>query len=222
MSVVTNARPDHRQYSCPARRPKRPGYKQGDIVEQIQTADTTFDLRTLNTDRQSTGVHDFLVAHQDQSIALVVQRGSDEKNFILKAQEASCRDARCWESSSTISACCACRRRPPYSRAASSPKYFVGRGCGPRRAGQRDSLRAGADLNQVSGPIGHRPRRGAPWWRQGFGSTVVIIALISLNPRTHQRAAYPRARRRAAALYRHRINNTARPNLAPPPPPASP
>ncbi len=177
--TVTNARPTIVSV-LPGSPAEASGIKPGDIVERIQTATDSFDLTTLNTDRQATMVHDFLVAHENQSIGLVVERQGEEKDFIVKAKEGIVEGRKVLGVELDD---VGILRLPPHLAAlqagivAKNILWAEAAGLGGLVKGL---FAGGADLNQVSGPVGI-VSIGSQLVSQGFSSTVTIIALISLN-----------------------------------------
>jgi regulator of sigma E protease len=176
---VTNARPTIVNV-MPGSPAEAAGIKPGDVVEQMQTATDSFDLRTLNTDRQAGIVHDFLVAHENQSVGLVVDRGGEEKDFIVKAKEGIVPDRKVLGVELDD---VGILRLPPHLAVlqagivAKNILWAEATGLGGLVKGL---FAGGADLTQVSGPIGI-VSIGSGLVSQGFSSTVTIIALISLN-----------------------------------------
>ncbi len=176
---VTNARPTIVGV-MPGSPAEAAGIKPGDVVEQIHTATDSFDLRTLSTDRQAGMVHDFLVAHESQSVGLVVDRGGEEKDFIVKAKEGIV-DGRKVLGIELDDV--GVLRLPPHlavlqaGLVAKNILWAEASGLGNLVKGL---FVGGADLTQVSGPVGI-VSIGSQLVSQGFSSTVTIIALISLN-----------------------------------------
>src|SRR5262249_6707820 len=83
---VTNARPTVVAI-LPGSPADKSGVEYGDVILEVDTATTQFNLRTLNTDRQAESVHDFLAAHAGESIVLRMERDGTEKDFVVKAAD---------------------------------------------------------------------------------------------------------------------------------------
>jgi len=178
--TVTNARPTIVSV-LPDSPAEAAGVAGNDIVVGLQTGKgDSIDLRTLNTDQQAGIVHDFLVAHADESIVLHVTRNGAPKDFIIKAASGIVPDRKVigveLDDVGVL-------KLPPQIAILQAGvvsknilvaeaqglgtfigSFFVGRG----------------DVSQVSGPIGI-VSVGSQLVAQGFGSAVTIIALISIN-----------------------------------------
>lgn len=177
--TVTNAHPTIVSV-LPGSPAEAAGIQPGDIITQVQTGTDKLDLAALAANAQAQPVHDFLVAHEAQSIGLVVERGKVEKDFIIKAADGVVpgRKVLGVELDDV-----GILRLPPQTavlQAGIVAKNILW----AEAAGLRDLVvglaHGGADLSQVSGPIGI-VSVGSRLVSQGFDSTVTIIALISLN-----------------------------------------
>lgn len=177
--VVTNARPTILSV-LPASPAEKVGIKANDIVEEVATGHETFDLRTLNTDRQAAGAHDFLVNHVDESIILTVLRNNVEKTFIVKAAD------NVVEGKKIIGVeidDVGILRLPLWQALAEGG--IVVKNMIVTEASALGGLAKGlfvghADLSQVAGPIGI-VSQGSQLVTQGWATIIFITALISVN-----------------------------------------
>lgn len=178
--TVTNARPTVVSI-LPGSPAQAAGVAAGDVITELQTGKgDTLDLTTLNTDQQAGVAHDFLVAHADESIAVRVMRQGAEKDFILKAASGVVPGRKVL--GVELDDIGILKLSPPV--AALQAGVVAKNLLEAEAAGLRDLVGgffAGqGDLSQVSGPIGI-VTVGSQLVSQGFGSTVSIIAIISIN-----------------------------------------
>jgi regulator of sigma E protease len=176
---VTNARPTIISV-LPGSPAQKAGIEANDIVLSVETAREKRDLRTLNTDRQAVGVHDFLTTHQDDSIGLVVERRGEEKDFIVRAAEGLVDGRKVLgvqlEDMGVL-------RLPPHLalvQGAVVAKNILVEEAKALSGFFKNIFVGQADFAEVSGPIGI-VNVGSQMVNQGWATIIFITALISIN-----------------------------------------
>jgi len=156
------------------------GIMAGDAVEKVQTATDTLTVATLHTDQQATAVTDFITAHADESLVVMVSRDGQDKAFVARAADGVVAGRKAigveLDDVGTL------KLSPPIalmqgallgwniteSTASGLLTFF------------KQLFTASANFSQVSGPIGITVY-GAAAIKQGFAAAVVLTALISIN-----------------------------------------
>lgn len=156
------------------------GIKTGDVIEKVQTGTALLDVKTLHTDRQADSVQNFITAHQDDSLVIVVKRAGQDQTFLAKPEAGIVPGRKIigveFGDVGTL------KLSPPQALvqgavAAKDLTVATARGLGSF-FGQ---LFAGhADFSQVSGPIGIAGV-GSQAVKAGFGTAATLAALISIN-----------------------------------------
>jgi regulator of sigma E protease len=178
VGAVTNARPMITAV-LPGSPGEKSGFVAGDIVEDIQTGTTNFDLRTLNIDQQADQVRSFIAAHAEESMVVTVLRNNTEMTFVTKAADGVTpgRKAVGIELDDV-----GVLRLPPYLalwQGALLTKNIVvlsAQGLGTFAA---QLVEGRPDWNQVAGPIGIVSLGGLAI-QQGLASVLVLVSSISI------------------------------------------
>lgn len=151
------------------------GLTGGDVVETVQTATTRFDA--LNSDADM--VRTFIGQHPDESLVFTVLRGKTEKTFLARAADGLIDGRKAV--GIELADVGILKLSPPLALvqgALLAKNIFVqtAAGLGAFAAGL---VHGGANLNQVSGPIGIVSMGGVAV-KEGFAAVIVLVASISM------------------------------------------
>jgi len=163
---------------------QKAGLKEGDVVEEVQTARETFDPSTLGEPppgaSQSQAVTNFITARSDESVILTVARDGTELHLLAKAEDGLVPGRKVigieLDDIGVL-------RLPPHLALMQGAilGYDMTVSTAQGLAGFFKQLVTGrADFTQIAGPIGVTVF-GAAAIKQGFAAGVVLIALISIN-----------------------------------------
>jgi regulator of sigma E protease len=178
VGLVTNARPMVVGV-LPGSPAEKAGLMGGDVVEQIQTATTLFNLRTLNTDQQAGLVREFIAAHQDESLVITVLRAGEDKTFLAKAADGLVEGRKAV--GIELDDVGVLRLAPHLAlyQGALLTKNLITQTAQGLGTFALQLVRGHADFNQVSGPIGIVSIGGLAV-KEGFAAVVVLAAAISI------------------------------------------
>ncbi|HWB34283.1 MAG TPA: M50 family metallopeptidase [Candidatus Paceibacterota bacterium] len=151
-----------------------------DVIEKLQTADASLDIRTLNTSEQADVARNFIADHGSQSVILTVLRNGQEKTFLARpvaglvegkmAIGVELDDVGTLKLSAPLAL--AQGGLLTYEMTISTAQGLAGFFW--------QIARGVADFGSVAGPIGIASI-GSQAVTQGFSSVVVLTALISIN-----------------------------------------
>jgi regulator of sigma E protease len=158
---------------------EKAGLAAGDIIETVQTGSAKLDTNTLNTDQQSDAVRTFIGEHADESLVFTVLRGNADKTFLAKAADGVVDGRKAvgieLDDVGTL------HLSPPLAlwQGALLAKNIFEETATGLGSFALSAVRGGANLNQVSGPIGIVTMGGIAV-KEGFASVIVLIASISM------------------------------------------
>lgn len=153
---------------------------QGDRIVKVETYNESLDVRTLSTSRQAEAVTNFITSHSENSVIITAVRDGKEAVFLAKAEEGIIEGRKVvgmqLEDIGIL-------RLPPHlallqgailgwditKSTAQGVWTFLSR-----------IVTGSADFSQIAGPIGITVF-GAAAIEEGFGTIIMLAALISIN-----------------------------------------
>jgi regulator of sigma E protease len=159
---------------------QKAGFLPGDTIVSIETATDKLEVATLNTNRQSDAVRNFISTHANESEVVTVQRDNEQKVFVAKPVDGLIegRKALGVELDDI-----GILKLPPHLAVIEGGQFAyrmtiaTAQGLGTFFL---QIIRGAADFGSVAGPIGIAGI-GAKAVSHGFADAVMLIALISIN-----------------------------------------